>query len=240
VLDFVPSAMLNDLLGPDFNFAPERRITPEHAAMLWGAMEAGWPLGAWAAPGSGHSDDVVAIDVEGNIAAITHSINAVIWGKTAIVVDGVTVGDPASFQQAKIATVEPGGRLPAPTETGILFKDGAPLLGFASMGSGLHHRTFQGLLNVMRYGMTVAEAIDAPDFFMPRTDAATLGLTARFPEGRFSQEVLDDLGYAYEVLDPATARLGGEGLWVAVSRDPQTGELTAASHNRNNSAAVAW
>jgi gamma-glutamyltranspeptidase / glutathione hydrolase len=32
----------------------------------------------------------------------------------------------------------------------------------------------------------------------------------------------------------------GEGVWVAVSRDPETGQLTAASHARSNSAAVAY
>ena len=31
-----------------------------------------------------------------------------------------------------------------------------------------------------------------------------------------------------------------KGVWVAISRDPVTGELRAASHNRNNSAAVAY
>ena len=238
ILDFLPATSLAELLGSDFT--PELRVTPEHAERLWKVMEDGWPFGRWAPRGSGHSDDVVAIDAEGNIAAITHSINAVIWGKTAIVVDGITIGDPASFQQQKIATVEAGGRLPAPTETGVLFKDGAPLLGFASMGSGLHHRTFQGLLNVMRFGMTVNEAINTADFYMPNTDPATMQMIVRVPAGGFAQEVLDGTGYAYEVLDAESARLGGEGLWVAVSRDPETGELRAASHNRNNSAALAW
>ena len=238
MLDFLPAETLEALLGAEFT--DEARVTPEHAERLWALMERGMPFANWAPTGPGHSDDVVAIDRDGNIAAITHSINAVIWGKTAMVVDGITIGDPASFQQRQIAAVEPGGRLPAPTETGILFRDGEPVLGFASMGSGLHHRTFQGLLNVMRFGMTVDEAIDAPDFFLPTTDPGSLLLTARVPAGKFPREVLDGTGYAYLELDPSEARLAGEGLWVAVSRDPRTGELRAASHNRNNSAAVAW
>ncbi len=238
MLDFLPPETLTALFGRDF--APERRVTPEHAEAFWAIMEAGLPFGTWAPAAPGHSDDVVAIDADGNIAAITHSINAVMWGKTAIVVDGITIGDPASFQQQQIARLEPGSRLPAPTETGILFRDGQPLLGFASMGSGLHHRTFQALLGVMRFGQTVDEAIDTPDFFYPNTDPATFQLTFRVPAGGFPREVLDGTGYAYEEIDPWQARLAGEGLWVAVSRDPATGELRAASHNRNNSAAVAW
>jgi gamma-glutamyltranspeptidase/glutathione hydrolase len=52
--------------------------------------------------------------------------------------------------------------------------------------------------------------------------------------------VLEATGYAYEELFPERARFGGEGIWVAITRDPATGELRAASHNRNNSAAVAY
>ncbi len=238
MLGYLPAETMTALLGSEFTDGA--RVTPGHAERLWELMERGMPFANWTPRGPAHSDDVVAVDREGNIAAITHSINAVMWGKTAIVVDGITIGDPASFQQQQIASVEPGGRLPAPTETGILFRDGEPWLGFASMGSGLHHRTFQGLLNVMRFGMTVDEAINAADFFLPTTDPTTLGLTVRVPEGMFPREVLDGTGYAYIELDPARARLAGEGLWIAVSRDPVTGELRAASHNRNNSAAVAW
>jgi gamma-glutamyltranspeptidase/glutathione hydrolase len=51
--------------------------------------------------------------------------------------------------------------------------------------------------------------------------------------------VLDSVGYQYKEVDPSDVRFGGEGLWVAISRDPKTGILRAASHNRNNSAAIA-
>lgn len=238
-LDFLPDETLQQIY-PGMDFSSEARLTPEHAAELWARMEAGAKPFSWAPQGPKHSDDVVVIDRDGNIAAITQSINCVLWGKTAIIVDGISIGDPASFQQAQIAKIEPGARLPAPTETGILFKDGQPVLGFASMGSGLHQRTFQGLLNVTQFGMTVDEAINAPDFFLPLTDPATFQLTVRVQKGRYPREVLEEMGYGYEEIDLKEARFSGEGLWVAISRDPETGELRAASHNRNNSAAVAY
>ena len=239
MFNYLPVATLSALI-PGLDFSPESRVTPEHAELLWASMEKGLSMFNWASPGPRHSDDVVVIDGDGNIAAITHSINAVLWGKTAIVVDGITIGDPASHQQQQISGVEPGGRLPSPTETGILFKDREAVLGFASMGSGLSQRTFQALLNVMRYGMTVDEAINAPDFFMPNTDPQTFQLVFRVPGGKFPREVLDGTGYAYEEIYPDQARFAGEGVWVAISRDPVTGELRAASNNRNNSAAVAY
>jgi len=187
-----------------------------------------------------HSDDVVAIDAEGNIAAITQSINCVFWGRTAIVIDGISVGDPASFQQAQIAEVKPGDRLPAPTETGILFKDGKPVIGFASMGAGLHQRTFQCLLNVMRYGMSVDQALDTPDFYLPETDPKTGQLTLTVPQGVFDKAVLDGTGLVWREVPADEARLGGQGEWVAISRDPASGTLRAASPNRVNGDAVAF
>lgn len=238
-LDFLPDATRAQLY-PGMDFSAQARLGQGHATDLWKRVQAGVTPFRFATPTPRHSDDVVAIDREGNIAAITHSINAVLWGRTAISVDGISIGDPASFQQAQIAKAGPGQRLPAVTETGILFKDGKAVLGFASMGSGLHQRTLQALLNVTEFGMSVREAIDAPDFFLPRTDPKTMQLTVVVPKGRFEHSVLDAMGYAYDEADSEQSRFAGEGIWVGISRDPATGKLEAASHNRNNSAAVAF
>ena len=225
---------------PDLDFSPEKRVTPEHAAGFWAAMAAGKLPVKWAEEGPKHSDDVVVVDGEGNMAAITHSINCVIWGKTAIVVDGITIGDPASFQQGQIALAGPGKRLPDPTETGLVLENGKPVLAFASMGSGLHQRTFQGLQNVVFHGMTVDQAIDAPDFFLPNLNTDAGGYQLVVPAGRFPKSVLDGTGIRYEEVGSESSRFGGEGVWVAISRDPKTGRLRAASHNRSNSAALAY
>ncbi len=239
VIDFFPEAA-QAAMYPGIDFSADSRVTTAHADELWKHLAAGKVAMPWKDAGPKHSDDVVAIDSEGNIAAITHSINCVLWGKTAIVVDGITIGDPASFQQAQIAQIEPGSRLKSPTETGIVFKGDQPVLGFASMGSGLHHRTFQGLLNVFHYGMSVDEAINTPDFFMPGPEPGSLQPVVKVPAGKFPKAVLDGLGIAYEEIAVGGARFAGEGVWVAIWRDPVTGEVTAASHNRTNSAAVAF
>ncbi len=225
---------------PGLDFSPAARVTADHASQLWARMQACATLGRFKRASPMHSDDVVAVDGAGNIAAITHSINCVFWGKTAIVVDGVSIGDPASFQQAAVAQAGPGARLPAPTETGILFRDGKPVLGFASMGAGLHHRTFQCLVNYVHFGMGVAEANDAADFFMPHTDSKTGELTLTVPVGRFDHKLLDETGYAWRELPMSEARLGGAGDWVAISRNPTTGVLEATSPNRNNGDALAY
>src|SRR5262245_22256908 len=120
-LSYLPDAAKGQIY-PGIDFSTAARISPDHARELWKRMQAGAVPFRWADSGPHHSDDVVAIDKDGNIAALTQSINCVDWGRTAINVDGISIGDPASFQQAQIAKIAPGSRLPAPTETGILFK----------------------------------------------------------------------------------------------------------------------
>ncbi len=237
LVDHLPTEAVTALF-PDLDFSPENRVTREHAARLWKRIENGSPL-QWNPLPQRHSDDVVAVDEEGNIAAITHSINCVLWGKPATVVDGITVGDPGAHQQHQIGAVEAGGRLPAPTETGIVFRSGEPVLGFASMGSGLHQKTFQCLLNHLRHGMTVEEAVNKPDFFLPVFDPATEAATASFREGEYDHTVLEATGLAWTEVSSEESRFGGEGYWVAIARDPETGQVEAVSHNRNNSAALA-
>jgi gamma-glutamyltranspeptidase / glutathione hydrolase len=236
-VEFMPPEMAQKLY-PELDFSPESRLTEAHASKMWAAMQQGRKATQWLPGGPRSSDDVVAIDSEGNIVAITHSINAVYWGATGITIDGITVSDAAGLQQAEVARVKPGARLPAPTQTGILFRGADPVIGFASMGSGLHHRTFQCLLNVTAFGMDVAEAVNTADFFMPQIDAQGKA-TMLLPPGRFSHHVLNDSGYAWRELPLADIRMA-EGKWVAIARDPTTGELQAASHNRSNSAALAF
>ncbi|WP_337180830.1 hypothetical protein [Sphingopyxis granuli] len=70
---------------------------------------------------------------------------------------------------------------------------------------------------------------------MPSTDPRTGETTLVVPEGRFDRKILDGTGYTWREMPLSEARLGGEGKWVAISRDPKTRMLHAASHNRNNS-----
>ena len=74
------------------------------------------------------------IDKEGNIAAMTHTINSVIWGDTGIVVGGIPIPDSAGFQQARLATIKPGDRLPNEMVQTIVFTGDKPILATAAIG----------------------------------------------------------------------------------------------------------
>ena len=232
---------------PGLDLSAESRITFETAQELWKRMEAGVKLGQYAADEikPRHSDTVVAVDRWGNMTAVTHSINCVIWGRTAIIVDGISIGDPAVSQKAQIAAAGPGNRLPDPTEVGILARDGQPVVAFASMATGLHQQTFQSLTNVMDFGMTPKEALDAPSFFLPRPVGGDplAGVppkwVVRVMEGEFDQALLDATGLPIEQVTAKDRRFM-QGLWVGISRDPETGALSAGSHPYSKGQALAY
>ena len=228
-------------LYPGLDFSPQSRASLANARQLWARMEAGARLSNWADSSVKHSDTVVAADRWGNMTSIVHSINAVIWGKTAIIVDGVSIGDPAVNQKAIIAQAGPGARLPDPTEAGLLFKDGKPVLAFSSMAMGLHLETFQSLFNFMDFGMTPKQAMDAPSILYPKMDglmSAQPTATVRVMRGAFPAELLAATGLPYEEIEPEERRYA-QGLWLGIERDPETGLLTAASHPYTNGQALA-
>ena len=165
-----------------------------------------------------------------------------VWGKTAIIVDGVSIGDPAINQKAIVAAAGPGNRLPDPTEAGLAVKDGKPVLAFSSMAMGLHLETFQSMTNVLGFGMTPKQALDAPSILFPQienlTDLTKTSQTVRVMKGDFPQELLQATGLPYKEIE-AKDRRYAQGLWVGIARDPMTGELNAASHPYTNGQALA-
>jgi len=224
-------------------FDAESRLTRENADKIWETMKHGASLNQYADGTYKHSDTVVAVDKWGNMTAVVHSINCVVWGKTAIIVDGVTIGDPAVSQKAIVAAAGPGNRLPDPTEAGLVFKDGKPVLTFSSMAMGLHLETFQSLMNYTQFGMNPKEALDAPSMLSNELNGdlgnpASIKSYVRVMEGDFPDEVLSGSGLPIKTVKPAGRRYS-QGLWVAIERDPDTGEMRAASHPYTNGQALA-
>ena len=105
-----------------------------------------------------HSDGVVAVDVSGNVAALCHSINTILWGELGLFVDGVSIPDAASHQQSSLARVGPGARLPDAMNPALALRHGRPVFASACTGEALHEVTLQMLLNALLYGMDLDNA----------------------------------------------------------------------------------
>ncbi|TVZ08663.1 gamma-glutamyltranspeptidase/glutathione hydrolase [Cellulophaga sp. RHA_52] len=204
---------------PNLDISSEGRLKKENATVIYEIIKQGQLFGASPETKNTpkHSDAVVVIDEKGNICAMTHSINAVSWGGTGIFIDGVSIPDPASFQQQEVAKAGAGKRLPDPTNPGIIFKDGKPILGFASIGAGLHAKTITSLLAVMDYQMTPQEAIEIPNLGFVNFAKPQNGFPRTIDSTEFKLNVIDkanelsDGGFEHNTTMP--------GYWIGIKRD---------------------
>jgi len=252
MIGYLPPETL-ELMFPGVDLSPKSRLNPKTAEAVWKTLPAMVDSMYLPDDKPKHSDTVVATDKDGNMTAITHSINAVVWGKTAIIVDGISIGDPAVNQKAVVAATTPGERLPEPIEIGILVKDGEPQLAFASMAMGLHVETLQSLVNVIDFGMSPKAALDMPSILYPRPAAMlcpdnsescpdeekTPKFVVRVMEGAFDQELLEATGLPIEFVK-AEERRYSQGLWVGIMKDPETGDWVAGSHYHTNGQALGY
>jgi gamma-glutamyltranspeptidase / glutathione hydrolase len=255
---------------PDFNMAPGSRVQKESARLLWRKMhEPAWekmlsviaPAPITPAPrrpalrfpgagmngkGGNHSAGVVVVDGQGNMAAVLHSINTMLWGSTGIFVDGVSIPDSAAFQQPRIARIKPGDRLPEETYPIIVLKNGKPYLASSCTGSATHQNTMSNLVNVLDFGMDLKKSIDTPNFLGPYFGSPLGGGVPQLymevlAEGEFDENLVKAVvnkGQAIKLLPkPQT---GGFGYWVAVQIDPKTGKRVGVAPPLMNGEVVGY
>src|SRR5262249_33644781 len=237
-LSFAPKIIKTHL--PELDLAPESRAKKESARLLWQKMrEPAWqkmlsepkPKSA----GDNHSAGVVAVDAQGNVAAVLHSINGTIWGSTGIFVDGISIPDSASIQQGQIANIKPGDRLPEVTDPVIVLKDGKPYLASSSIGSGLHQTTMNNLVNVLDFGMDLKKSIDTPNFMGPLAGNSLWDVQA-LAEGDFDENLIRAViakGQAIKLLSKTEA-MAQRGYWVAIQIDAKTSKRVGVAPPGNN------
>lgn len=197
------------------DLTPESRLTPATAGKLWELVQTGRIPTVPRPNYPAHSDAVVAVDAQGNVAALVHSINTVLWGSTGIFVGGISVPDSAAFQQAAIAAIAPGSRLPDSTSPGIALKNGKPVLGFSAIGEGVPTRTLAALIDTLGHGMTPRQAIASPSlggFDYSKASAGVIGITVG--AGDFSDEYLTELR---RLGQPVAVDNDQRGYWIGVA-----------------------
>jgi len=231
---------------PDLDLAPESRVKKESARILWKKMhEPAWEkmLSVFAPKGKAdnHSAGVVAVDRKGNMAAVLHTINTVLWGTTGIFVDGISIPDSATFQQFQIAGMKPGDRLPDTTNPVIVLKNDKPYLASSCTGSALHQTTMSNLVNVLDFGMDLKKSIDTPNFMGPYFGSLLGGgqvpqiYMEVLAEGEFDENLVKAVvnkGQAIKLLPKN--QTGGSGYWVAIQIDPKTGKRVGVAPPLSN------
>jgi gamma-glutamyltranspeptidase/glutathione hydrolase len=150
----------NSLKAQSIDVSPANQLTKAYAAQVAPLIDSLYAPPADAGPH--HSNAIVVIDEQGNIAAVTHTINAVIWGDTGIVVGGIPIPDSAAFQQTRLSALKAGERLPHEIIDVIAFKDQRPVLATASIGSSLVPESLRVLLGFLGQHQDLPTLMAAP------------------------------------------------------------------------------
>ena len=182
-----------------------------------------------------HSNAIVVVDKDGNIAAVTHTINTVIWGDTGIVVGGIPIPDSAGFQQIALARLKPGERVPHQIIDTIAFDGDTPVLATGSIGSSLTLESIRVLLGVLAKKQDLATVMAAPPLlstfdFGSGTKPPSQEIVS-VPQRAYNAEFLAKLkGLGVGVTElPSTTAAGLRGTLAAVAIDSKTGKRHAVN-----------
>jgi gamma-glutamyltranspeptidase / glutathione hydrolase len=144
-----------------------------------------------------HTDAIVVVDRWGNIAALSHSINTLLWGTTGMVVGGIPIPDAAGFQQARLAAIKPGDPVPQDMAPVIAMTGAKPVLAIASVGSSLIPETVRLVVGSLANHLDPQAVMAAPPLLlnMEPANAAETGLSRPelVPEGAYDQGFLKEL-----------------------------------------------
>jgi gamma-glutamyltranspeptidase/glutathione hydrolase len=230
-----------------YNVPTELLLSKDYAKMLSAQAAASMPKPAAAAAqssGNGlelaasfathdrHSTDtdhLVAVDAQGNMASVTHSVYGSTFA-TGLVVDGIAMNSGNNFPGN---TAGPGRRVISPFPPTMVAKDGKPWLTIGS--PGLSSRAVAlTLINLLGYGMPLEAAVDAPRF---QGSQVGVPMTA---ESRIAQSVRDELKTRYGVLvRPTTPYNWHFGSIQAIERNPD-GSLTGIADPRRAGLAAGY
>ena len=177
-------------------FSLEDRITKAYAkamAPMIGEPQSPQP----AQPSSHHSAGTVVIDRWGNVAAVVHTIEDSPWGSTGIVVGGIPLSGVAGIEQALLATVKPGERLPGIACPVIVMAGNKPVLALATVGMSLIPETVRLVLGAVGNHLDSQTVVAAPpllsNFERPQAGESYTWKHQFVPEGAYNAGFLNDL-----------------------------------------------
>jgi gamma-glutamyltranspeptidase/glutathione hydrolase len=183
--------------------------------------------------GRGHTDSnhIVIVDRHGNWLTMLHTVFGTPFG-TGLVVDGISVNS-GNIEPFDGTSRGPGRRISTPLPPVLAMRDGAPWLGIGSPGASCH-AVSQVLVNLLRCGMELDAAIDAPRFRLRPSASGhsgwrigTLDLETRLPESTVA--ALERYGVELSPLGDYNWHMGSI---QAVMRDQRTGRLVGSADPR--------
>ena len=135
----------------------------EYAPMLQGALRD--PAAAVAA-GSAHTTHVTTADADGNVVAMTQTINNLFGSKVTVPGTGMLLNNTMALfdpHPGMPASVAPGKRVTSSMAPTIVLRDGRPAWALGLPGGvRIFTSVFQALVNLIDHRMSLQEAVEAP------------------------------------------------------------------------------
>jgi len=224
------SSNLPSFFGDSLDLSRITRLKKETSLKMWEAWKKINKINTLNIPKNKneHTSAIVSIDKLGNIAVVTHTIKTANWGSTGLFIDGISIPDPASFEQNRIYSTGPGKRLPEEIVPGIIIKDGKPVLGFSCISGGALNQTFISLINVLDFKMTPQQSVENPgigDFAFvqdklsltiePKTFIDSLIISATEFDAHFNESLsVKSVFWTGVSIDENNGRLQGTNVWL--------------------------
>jgi len=184
----------------------------------------------------GNTTHLVVIDVVGNIVSATQSLNYFFGSAVMIPGYGVIMNNEMAdfdWKPGQFNSIEGGKRPRSNMCPTIVYDDGKPFLIIGTPGAArITSAMAEILVNIIDFGMTVTEAIDAPRFHPVREHLVL--------ENRFPPEVLDSLsamGYVLHLTGPLDVYFGGA---HAILVDRADGSLHGGADPRRDGKAMGY
>jgi len=188
---------------------------------------------------------IEAADAEGWVVSVTPSggwVPAVIAGRTGIGLSQRAQSFVTDSKDGPFNVIEPGKRPRVTLTPTLALKDGAPYLAFAVQGGDTQDQNLlQFFLDVVEFGMTPQQAVEAPNInsFQMRSsfgahEARPGAMEAATSLPLATRDALRSMGYTLRFVDRSSGPIN------AIMFDRKHGTMWGASSNHGEDYGIAW
>jgi gamma-glutamyltranspeptidase/glutathione hydrolase len=234
---------------PDFNPVPVKELLSRDYAkrivdsILPGQCRGNYPFGIFDKNqiAKENTTHLCVADSQGNIVSLTQSINDFFGSGIVPEGDGFLLNNEMadfSSQPHSVNSPGPNKRPVSSMAPLILFKKDRPFLVLGSPGgTRIFTSLTQIIINILEFGMSLDEAIEAPRFFTYSSEGVAKNL---FVESRISPRILrslDKMGHILEVREAFDTYFGGA---QAIMIDREKNQLIGGADSRRDGSGAGY
>ena len=157
---------------------------------------------------SGNTTHFTVADDEGNVVAMTQTINELFGSKVTVPGTGLLLNNTMALfdpHPGKVNSVAPGKRMLSSMSPTVVLQDGRPFMALGTPGGmRIFPAVLQAIVNVIDFGMTLQEAVEAPRVW---TQGQALEVEPGIAEA--TRRGLRDIGHELQVVSRVAGGMNG-------------------------------